>query len=188
MCTHTLNQPPACFLCRHRLEGRLGLRMQTPHLQPPPPPHPNSTSPPSSMHSDDRQKPASCPSDPFWPVQTPTRVTAIPGIRHKLSDKFSPCSLVRKKVVESSHLSRLAKDWPRGKGDRRASPQGGMAVQTNKLATSLLSCCTGTKLKPWGFPQRHTQALDQPHALCCCVYRIQTSSFRPDPSPASWKP
>lgn len=63
----------------------------------------------------------------------------------------------------------------------------GTAVQTNKLAASLLSCSTGTMLKLLGFPQRQTQALDQPLELSCCIYTVQTCSFRPAPSPASWK-
>lgn len=110
MCTHTLyalSQPPAGFLCRH-LEGRPGLRT----LQ-----H-------GSLHPQ------------WWPTKTcfllnlsivaPTRVTAVPGIRHNHSGKFSPCplSLVREKAIESSHPSRLAEVWPGGggEGDRRASP------------------------------------------------------------------
>lgn len=43
-----------------------------------------------------------------------------------------------------------------GEGDGRAYPQGGIAVQANKLAISVLSCCTETKLKPQGFPQTNT--------------------------------
>lgn len=48
-------------------------------------------------------------------------------------------------------------------GNRRASPQRDTAVQTNELATVLLSCGTGMKLKFWGFLQRQT--LDQSHGL-----------------------
>lgn len=57
--------------------------------------------------------------------------------------------------------------WREGRkvGNRRASPQRDTAVQTNELATVLLSCSTGTSLKLWGFLQRQTQALDQSHQL-----------------------
>lgn len=162
MCTHTLNtlnQPPACFLCRH-LEGRPGLRMQTPHLHPP-----TSWLPPSTVMTNKNLLPVKVPHSGLF---RPPQVTAIPGIRHKHSDKFSPCSPVRKKAVESSHPSRLAKVWPGGEADRQASPQGGMAVQTNKPATSVLCAVRGQSYSPGVF-LRQTQALDQCHGLYCCV-------------------
>lgn len=59
----------------------------------------------------------------------------------------------------------MHKRWREGRkvGNWRASPQRDTAVQTNELATVLLSCSTGTSLELWGFLQRQTQAMDQSH-------------------------
>lgn len=42
-------------------------------------------------------------------------------------------------------------------GDRRTSPQGRTAAQTNNPATSLVLWCAGTRPKPWRFSLRGKQ-------------------------------
>lgn len=135
MCTHT-NTHTQSATCRLSVSSSgAQTRAEDTDPSPPPPPPTHVSFHPQWWPT----KSASCRNSPIWPPweRQPSQEWD--------TNTFLCVPLVKKKAVERSNPSRLAGVWPwgwwgKGKGDRQASPQGSMAVQTNEPVTSLPSC------------------------------------------------